>query len=130
MFVQNSALFAPVGRDMFPRRRRLPGSPMRLEGTDRPDSKLAAARGVDVLASHGERVGRRARHFFDRYSTRVVPGEFEMRVFVGGKWRRGFADYYRGPNEYRIEVLAWRNLERLSRLSFVRPKNQSPDRAR
>jgi predicted dehydrogenase len=46
-----------------------------------------------------------------------------MRIFIGGKWREGFADYHRRPNEYRIEVLAWRNLERLSGLYFVRPKS-------
>jgi predicted dehydrogenase len=46
-----------------------------------------------------------------------------MRIFVDGKWRQGFADYYRGPNEYRIEVFAWRNLERLGGLYYVRPKS-------
>jgi len=46
-----------------------------------------------------------------------------MKIFVGKKWRDGFLDYYRSPEEYRIKVLAWKNLEKLEGAYFVRPKS-------
>ena len=45
-----------------------------------------------------------------------------MKVLVGGKWKDGFMDYYRSPEEYRIQVLAWKNLEKLEGLYFIPPK--------
>jgi hypothetical protein len=44
-----------------------------------------------------------------------------MRVLGGNQWRGGFLDPHRGPGEYRVQVLAWKNLERLDGLYFVRP---------
>lgn len=46
-----------------------------------------------------------------------------MKVFVGKKWRDGFLDYYRSPNEYRLKVLAFKNLEKLEDVYHVRPKS-------
>ena len=46
-----------------------------------------------------------------------------MKNFVGNKWREGFLDYYRSPEEYRIKVLAWRTLEKLNNVYHVRPKS-------
>ena len=46
-----------------------------------------------------------------------------MRIFVGNKWQEGFLDYYCGPKEYRIEVWAWRTLEKLENVYHVRPKS-------
>jgi predicted dehydrogenase len=46
-----------------------------------------------------------------------------VRILVNNKWQDGFLDYYRSPNEYRIEVRAWRDLEKIEGLYFVRPKN-------
>jgi predicted dehydrogenase len=46
-----------------------------------------------------------------------------MRIFVGNKWRKGFLDYYRSPEEYRIKVLAWRTLEKLDNVYHVRHKS-------
>jgi predicted dehydrogenase len=45
-----------------------------------------------------------------------------MRILVSGKWKGGFLDYWRAPEEYRIEVTHWQNLERLQELFFVRPR--------
>jgi len=36
-----------------------------------------------------------------------------MKILTGKKWRGGFLDYHRNKKEYRIQVLAWKNLERL-----------------
>lgn len=46
----------------------------------------------------------------------------EMKILVSDKWIDGFLDYYRSPQEYRIQVLAWKNLEKLKGVYFVRPK--------
>lgn len=46
-----------------------------------------------------------------------------MRVLVGIKWRDDFLDEHRHPEEYRIQVLAWKNLEKLDNLYFIRPKS-------
>lgn len=45
----------------------------------------------------------------------------QMKVFTGDTWRDGFLDYHRHADEYRLEVLAWRNLERLEGVYFTRP---------
>ncbi len=46
-----------------------------------------------------------------------------MKVLVGNQWREGFLDEHRHPDEYRIEVMAWKNLEKLENLYFIRPKS-------
>ncbi len=46
-----------------------------------------------------------------------------MKILAGGNWRDGFIDYYRHPNEYRIQVLALLNLEKLNDLYFIRTKS-------
>jgi predicted dehydrogenase len=46
-----------------------------------------------------------------------------VRVLAGGEWTDGFLDAHRGESEYRLKVLAWRNLERLDELYFVRPRS-------
>lgn len=44
-----------------------------------------------------------------------------MKAFVGNAWRDGFLDYHRQPDQYRIKVRAFLNLESLNEL-YVRPK--------
>lgn len=46
-----------------------------------------------------------------------------MRILSGKKWRSGFLDYCRNKNEYRIQVLAWKNLEKLEHVYHTRPKS-------
>jgi predicted dehydrogenase len=46
-----------------------------------------------------------------------------MKILVGNKWREDFLDYYQGENEYRIKVLAWKNLEKLENVYHTRPKS-------
>ena len=46
-----------------------------------------------------------------------------MRIFTGKKWRSGFLDYHRNKNEYRIQVLAWKNLEKLENVYHTRAKS-------
>ena len=46
-----------------------------------------------------------------------------MRILTGKKWREGFLDYHRNKAEYRIEVLCWKNLERLENVYHTRPKS-------
>ena len=46
-----------------------------------------------------------------------------MKILVKNKWKDGFLDYHRQPEEYRIKVLAWKNLERLEDVYHVRPKS-------
>ncbi|MHB1026153.1 MAG: Gfo/Idh/MocA family oxidoreductase [Desulfobacteria bacterium] len=46
-----------------------------------------------------------------------------MKIMVGREWKDGFPDYHRGPGEYRLEVLACRNLEKIEGLHFVRRKD-------
>ncbi|MFH1193062.1 MAG: Gfo/Idh/MocA family oxidoreductase [Candidatus Jorgensenbacteria bacterium] len=46
-----------------------------------------------------------------------------MRILTGKKWRGGFLDYHRNKKEYRIQVLAWKNLEKLENVYHTRPKS-------
>jgi predicted dehydrogenase len=46
-----------------------------------------------------------------------------MRILAGKKWRSGFLDYCRNKNEYRIQVLAWKNLEKLENVYHTRQKS-------
>ncbi|MFA6365063.1 MAG: Gfo/Idh/MocA family oxidoreductase [Candidatus Paceibacterota bacterium] len=46
-----------------------------------------------------------------------------MRILTGKKWRSGFLDYFRNKSEYRIQVLAWKNLEKLENVYHTRPKS-------
>ncbi len=46
-----------------------------------------------------------------------------MRILTGKKWIGGFLDYCRNKNEYRIQVLAWKNLEKLENVYHTRPKS-------
>ncbi len=46
-----------------------------------------------------------------------------MRILSAGRWQDGYLDYYRAPDEYRIQVLAIKNLEELKDLYVLRPKS-------
>lgn len=46
-----------------------------------------------------------------------------MRISLYTKWADGFLDYYRGPYEYRVQVIAWKQLEKLEKVYFVHPKS-------
>lgn len=46
-----------------------------------------------------------------------------MRILSAGEWRDGYLDYYRGPDEYRIQVLAIKNLEELKGVYVLRPRS-------
>lgn len=46
-----------------------------------------------------------------------------MRVLSETDWRDGYPDYWRAPKELRIAVRAWRNLDRLDDLYFVRRRS-------
>jgi len=46
-----------------------------------------------------------------------------MKILTGKKWRSGFLDYHRNKKEYRIQVLAWKNLERLENVYHTRAKS-------
>jgi len=46
-----------------------------------------------------------------------------MKILVGKKWKNGFLDYYRSKKEYRIQVLAWKNLEKIEDAYYIRPKS-------
>jgi len=46
-----------------------------------------------------------------------------MRILTGKKWREGFLDYYQNKNECGIQVLAWKNLEKLENVYHTRPKS-------
>lgn len=46
-----------------------------------------------------------------------------MRILTGNKWRSGFLDYFRNKKEYRIQVLAWKNLEKLENVYHTRAKS-------
>ncbi|MGC8944469.1 MAG: Gfo/Idh/MocA family protein [Minisyncoccia bacterium] len=46
-----------------------------------------------------------------------------MKILVKNKWQDGFLDYYRIKREYRIQVLAWKNLEKIEDAYYVRPKS-------
>lgn len=46
-----------------------------------------------------------------------------MRIFTGKKWRSGFLDYYLNQNSCRIQVLAWKDLEKIENLYHTRPKS-------
>ncbi len=46
-----------------------------------------------------------------------------MRILTGKKWREGFLDYRRNKNEYRIQVLACKDLQKIENLYHTRPKS-------
>lgn len=46
-----------------------------------------------------------------------------MRILTGKKWRGGFLDYFRNKSEYRIQVLSWKNLEKLENVYHTRAKS-------
>lgn len=46
-----------------------------------------------------------------------------MRILTGKKWKEGFLDYHRNPKEYRIRVIAWKNLEKLENVYHTRAKS-------
>jgi len=46
-----------------------------------------------------------------------------MRILSGTKWREEFLDYHRNAREFRIQVIAWKNLERLEHVYHTRPKS-------
>lgn len=46
-----------------------------------------------------------------------------MNILTGKKWRKGFLDYYRNKKECRIQILAWKNLEKLENVYHTRPKS-------
>ena len=43
-----------------------------------------------------------------------------MRVLLDEQWQDGFLDYYRDPQDYVVDVAAWKNLEQIKDLYFVR----------
>jgi hypothetical protein len=46
-----------------------------------------------------------------------------MRVLNDEKWQGGFLDYYRSDREYRVQVLAWKNLDKIDDMYFIRPNS-------
>ncbi len=46
-----------------------------------------------------------------------------MRILTGTKWKTGFLDYHKNRTEYRIRVLAWKNLEKLENVYHTRAKS-------
>ncbi len=46
-----------------------------------------------------------------------------MRILSGKNWKSGFLDYHRNKSGYRIQVLAWKNLEKLEHVYHTRPKS-------
>lgn len=46
-----------------------------------------------------------------------------MRILTGKKLRAGYLDYYQNKKEYRIQVLAWQNLEKLENVYHTRAKS-------
>ena len=46
-----------------------------------------------------------------------------MKILVNNKWQNGFLDYHQSKKEYRIQVLAWKNLEKIEDAYYIRPKS-------
>jgi len=46
-----------------------------------------------------------------------------MKILNTTKWQDGFLDYHRIKKEYRIQVLAWKNLEKIEDAYYIRPKS-------
>ncbi len=46
-----------------------------------------------------------------------------MKILTGKKWRGGFLDYHRNKTEYRIQVLAFKNIEKLEDVYHTRAKS-------
>lgn len=46
-----------------------------------------------------------------------------MKVLIQGRWVDGWVDYYLGPREERLQVLACNNLSKLDELYFIRNKS-------
>ncbi|MGH7480841.1 MAG: Gfo/Idh/MocA family protein [Longimicrobiales bacterium] len=46
-----------------------------------------------------------------------------MKALLGGAWRDGLLDYHRGPDDVRVDVVAWRTLGRVEGAFFVRRRS-------
>jgi predicted dehydrogenase len=46
-----------------------------------------------------------------------------MHVLIQRRFTDGFLDYHRGPGDYLVESVVWKNLERLQGLYYERPKS-------
>jgi predicted dehydrogenase len=46
-----------------------------------------------------------------------------MRYLLGDQWADTFLDYHCGPNDYRIRIQAFANIEQLTGIYFVRPRS-------
>jgi len=46
-----------------------------------------------------------------------------MRVLIRRRFTGRFLDYHRGPSDYLVETVVWKNLERLQGLYYERSKS-------
>jgi predicted dehydrogenase len=46
-----------------------------------------------------------------------------MKILEGKQWKNDFLDYHCNKKEYRIQVLAWKNLEKIEDAYYIRPKS-------
>ncbi len=46
-----------------------------------------------------------------------------MKILSQNNWKDGYLDYHRGPNDFRIKVLAIKNLEKIEESYVVRPRS-------
>ncbi len=46
-----------------------------------------------------------------------------MHILVGQSWEDGYPDYHRPKDQYRVKVLAMKNLERIEGMFYIRPRS-------
>ena len=46
-----------------------------------------------------------------------------MHILIEGRWTDGFLDYHRGPEDFLVESVVWKNLERLHGIYYEREKS-------
>src|SRR3989344_667927 len=54
---------------------------------------------------------------------RFIITSLSVRILSGKKWREGVLDYHGSDKEPRIQVLKWKNLEKLEQVYHTRPKS-------
>ena len=87
------------------------GVPTRSDVANRPPQRLRLVEtvGTGRVSVRQAPIGR----MLAKTTHSKKQADANMRVLVNGRWTGGFLDYHRRPDEYLVEPIVWKNLERI-----------------